>query len=296
MIASFLEKEKGRAVRPVYHLEMDLGLDSLDKVSLQAFLQQTFGISPEPQHMADFKDVKALAQWVAERKTKMEESHINWKEILQEKVSLRLPASWITGNIALWSSKLFFKLYFRFYSSGVDKIPDGPCIIAPNHQSSFDGLFVSSWLRFGQARKTYFYAKEKHIKQAWLKFLANRNNIIIMDLNNNLKESIQKMGEVLKSNRKIIIFPEGTRTLNGKMGDFKKTFAILSSELNVPIVPVSIKGAFEAMPKGSFIPKPWKKVTVEFLDPIYPGQHTYDTLSQLVRTKIQRTFPAVETT
>ncbi len=296
MIASFLEKEKGRAVRPVYHLEMDLGLDSLDKVSMQAFLQQTFGISPEPQHMADFKDVKALAQWVAERKTKMEESHINWKEILQEKVSLRLPASWITGNIALWSSKLFFKLYFRFYSSGVDKIPDGPCIIAPNHQSSFDGLFVASWLRFGQARKTYFYAKEKHIKQAWLKFLANRNNIIIMDLNNNLKESIQKMGEVLKSNRKIIIFPEGTRTLNGKMGDFKKTFAILSSELNVPIVPVSIKGAFEAMPKGSFIPKPWKKVTVEFLDPIYPGQHTYDTLSQLVRTKIQRTFPAVETT
>ena len=287
MIATFLEKEKGRVVRASHHLEMDLGLDSLDKVSLQAFLQQTFGASPEPHLMADFTDVKALSLWVSERKTKMEESHINWKEILQEKVSLRLPASWITGNIALWSSKLFFKLYFRFHSTGVDKIPDGPCIIAPNHQSSIDGLFVASRLRFGQARKTYFYAKEKHIRQAWLKFLANRNNIIIMDLNNNLKESIQKMGEVLKSNRKIIIFPEGTRTLNGKMGDFKKTFAILSSELNVPIVPVSIKGAYEALPKGSFFPKPWKKVTVEFLDPIYPGQQTYEALSQLVKSKIQ---------
>lgn len=289
MIASFLEKEKGRVVRASHHLEMDLGLDSLDKVSLQAFLQQTFGASPEPHLMADFTDVKALSLWVSDRKTKMEESHINWKEILQEKVSLRLPASWITGNIALWSSKLFFKLYFRFHSTGVDKIPDGPCIIAPNHQSSIDGLFVASRLRFGQARKTYFYAKEKHIRQAWLKFLANRNNIIIMDLNNNLKESIQKMGEVLKSNRKIIIFPEGTRTLNGNLGDFKKTFAILSRELNVPIVPVSIKGAFEALPRGSFFPKPWKKISVEFLDPVYPGQQTYEALSQLVKSKIQLT-------
>lgn len=287
MIAAFLEKEKGRVVRPHHHLEMDLGLDSLDKVSLQAYLQQTFGASPEPPAMADFSNVKLLSQWVSERKTKMEESHINWKEILQEKVSLKLPATWITGNIALWSSKVFFKLYFRFYASGVDKIPDGPCIIAPNHQTSVDGLLVASWLRFGQARKTYIYAKEKHIRQPWLKFLANRNNIIIMDLNNNLKESIQKMAELLKSNKKIIIFPEGTRTLNGKMGDFKKTFAILSSELNVPIVPVSIKGAFEALPKGRLFPRPWKKISIEFLDPVYPGQHTYEALSQVVKSKIQ---------
>jgi long-chain acyl-CoA synthetase len=172
----------------------------------------------------------------------------------------------------------------------MEKIPDGPCILAPNHQSFFDGLFVASYLRFDQAKKTYFYAKEKHIRQEWLKFLANRNNIIIMDLNHNLKESIQKMGEVLKSNKKIIIFPEGTRTFNGNLGDFKKTFAILSRELNVPIVPVSIKGAFDALPRGSFFPKPWKKVSVEFLDPVYPGQHTYETLSQLVKSKIQLTM------
>ena len=290
MVSSFLEKEKGRKVRSTHHLEMDLGLDSLDKVSLQAFLQQTFGVSPEPHTMADFANVAELSKWISEHKTRMEETQINWKDILQEKVSLKLPASWITGNIALWASRVFFKLYFRFRSTGMEKIPDGPCILAPNHQSFFDGLFVASYLRFDQAKKTYFYAKEKHIRQEWLKFLANRNNIIIMDLNHNLKESIQKMGEVLKSNKKIIIFPEGTRTFNGNLGDFKKTFAILSRELNVPIVPVSIKGAFDALPRGSFFPKPWKKVSVEFLDPVYPGQHTYETLSQLVKSKIQLTM------
>lgn len=287
LIARYLEKEKGRRVKPSYHLEMDLGLDSLDKVSFQSYLQLTFGVSPEPHLMAGFADVESLSQWVRQRMTRIEEAQVNWKEILQEKVTLKLPETWLTGNIVLWVSRVFFKTYFRFKSTGMEKIPDGPCVLAPNHQSFFDGLFVASYLRFGQARKTYFYAKEKHVRMAWLKFLANRNNIIIMDLNNNLKESIQKMGEVLKSNKKIIIFPEGTRSFNGKMGDFKKTFAILSRELNVPIVPVSIKGAFDALPRGRYFPRPWKKVSVEFLDPIHPGQHTYESLSQLVKSKIQ---------
>ncbi|MBW7847863.1 MAG: AMP-binding protein [Bacteroidales bacterium] len=287
LIARYLEKEKERRVKPSHHLEFDLGLDSLDKVSFQSYLQQTFGVSPEPHQMAGFSDVRSLSQWVNQRLTRIEEAQVNWKDILHEKVTLKLPETWLTGHIALWLSRAFFKTYFRFKSTGMEKIPDGPCILAPNHQSFFDGLFVASYLRFGQVRKTYFYAKEKHIRQAWLKFLANRNNIIIMDLNNNLKESIQKMGEVLKSNKKIIIFPEGTRTFNGKMGDFKKTFAILSRELNVPIVPVSIKGAFEALPRGHYFPRPWKKISVEFLDPIHPGQHTYESLSQLVKSKIQ---------
>ena len=109
-----------------------------------------------------------------------------------------------------------------------------------------------------------------------------------MDLNHNLKESIQKMAEVLRKKRNLIIFPEGTRTKDGKMGDFKKTFAILSRELNIPVVPVTINGAFKALPKGSFFPKPFKKIKVEFHKPIFPENHSYDSLSDTVRNKIER--------
>lgn len=286
LIAGWIEKEKDRKVFASDHLEIDLGLDSLDKVSLQTYLSQTFGVAPEPSAMGDFRNLLQLSEWISTHKTRIEETAVNWKAILQEKVTLKLPSTWITGQIALWFSRIFLKLYFRFQASGSEKIPDGPCIIAPNHQSFFDGMFVASWLRFDHSRKTYFYAKEKHIRQRWLKFLANRNNIIVMDLNNNLKESIQKMAEVLKSNKKIIIFPEGTRTFNGNLGEFKKTFAILSRELNVPIVPVSIKGAFEALPRGKVFPKPWKKIRVDFLDPIFPEQHTYEDLANQVKQKI----------
>ena len=105
-----------------------------------------------------------------------------------------------------------------------------------------------------------------------------------MDMSD-LKNSIQKMGEALKKQKNLIIFPEGTRTTSGKLGEFKKTFAILSAELGVPIVPVSIKGAFDAMPKGSILPRP-RKVQVEFLTPVYPQSHSYEKLTNKVYDKI----------
>lgn len=287
LIASYIQSEKGRKVLPQHHIEIDLGMDSLDKVGFQVFLQQTFGVNIDPPKMPEFKSIRDLADWVTEHKTKSEETIVNWKEILREKVHLSLPRTWFTGNIAIWFSKVFFHLYFRFYGKGLQNLPDGPFILAANHQSYFDGLLVASFLRTKHIRKTYIYAKEKHIRQPWLKFLANRNNIIIMDLNKELKESIQKMGEVLKQDKNLMIFPEGTRSGDGKLGQFKKTFAILSRELNVPIVPVSITGAFEALPRGNWFPKPWKKIKIEFLKPIYPESMSYENLSELVKSKIQ---------
>ncbi|WP_142534163.1 AMP-binding protein [Saccharicrinis carchari] len=293
IIVSYLEQEKGKRVLPQYHLEMDLGLDSLDKVSLQVFLKSSFGVDIAPDELIRFKSVLALSEYIQDNRSRMKAEKIDWAQILKEKVNLSLPKTWFTGRFFVKVSKTFFRLYFRFRGKGLKNIPDEPCIIAPNHQSYFDGLFVASFLKNKTIKNTYFYAKEKHVRQAWLKFLANRNHIIIMDLNKDLKESIQKLGEALKKKKNLIIFPEGTRTKTGNLGDFKKTFAILSRELNVPIVPVSINGAFDALPKGSWFPRPFKTVIVEFLEPVMPGVESYETISNLVHSKIsqQQTLP-----
>ena len=148
-------------------------------------------------------------------------------------------------------------------------------------------MFVMAFLKWNTIKNTYFYAKEQHIKRPFFKALANRHNVIVMDMSN-LKDSIQKLGVALKKQKNLIIFPEGTRTSNGDMGEFKKTFAILSKELNVPVVPVSITGAYDAMPKGRIIPRPFKKVVVEFLEPIYPLKDSYETLTNNVYSRIKR--------
>lgn len=285
-IKRFIEEQTNFQVSANQHIEYDIALDSLGKVGLIEFILQSYGVTLTDSELVAFSNLKALASFVAEHKTKFQVETVNWSLILKEKVQLKLPKTSVTQNIIRNASKALFKLIFRFNGEGSEQIPQGPCIIAPNHQSFFDGLFVASFIKSAIMRKTYFYVKKKHVKGKFLQRMARRNNVIVMDLHNGLKESIQKLAELLKCGRNVIIFPEGTRTKDGSIGEFKKTFAILSAELNVPVVPVAISGAYEALPRGKHLPRLFSKVNVRFLKPIYPLGYTYDSLCATVRNSI----------
>ncbi|MDY0094919.1 MAG: lysophospholipid acyltransferase family protein [Candidatus Vecturithrix sp.] len=107
-----------------------------------------------------------------------------------------------------------------------------------------------------------------------------------MNINRRLKESLQHMATVLQRGESLLVFPEGTRTKDGQLGVFKPTFAILSRELNIPVIPVVIRGAFDAMPTGSVVPKLFKKIDLRFLPPVYPEEKNYHELVEHVRQKI----------
>jgi long-chain acyl-CoA synthetase len=286
VVRDFLREQTRREVHPDDHVELDLGLDSLARVALLTFLQSTFGVEVDEDILLQHPSVEELSRFMEENKNKLAVESIKWADILKQKVDLKLPRSWFTQTLIKNFSKVFFNVYFRLKGEGVENIPQGPFILASNHQSFFDGLFISVFLRNKMMKNTYFYAKEKHLRMGWLKALANRNNIIIMDINRDLKQSLQKLAEVLKRGKNVIIFPEGTRTRTGAVGTFKKAFAILSRELNVPVVPVSIKGAFAALPRGSFLPRPWKRIKITFHRPIFPDGLNYETLSELVYRKV----------
>lgn len=285
IIKQYIEDEKHCHVKPTDHIEFDLGFDSLDKVGLQVFVNDSFGLNLTTDQITQFKTIRDLAESVAESKTKLQVEKVDWSKILREHTTLKLPQTWFTGSLFMALAHPFFSLYFKLTGHGTERIPDGPVIIAPNHQSFLDGLFVMSFIKFRDIRNTYFYAKEQHVKQPFVKFLAATHNVIVVDMSN-LKDSIQKLGEALRNKKNLIIFPEGTRTTDGQLGEFKKTFAILSKELNVPVVPVSIKGAFQAMPKGTRLPRP-HKVQVEFLEPIYPQNSSYEELTNRVYDSIK---------
>ncbi|MBN2366469.1 MAG: long-chain fatty acid--CoA ligase [Calditrichaeota bacterium] len=282
VIRDFLKEHINTDIAPDDHIEIDLGLDSLDKVSLLTFLQSTFGIEMKEDILLNHPTIEKLSLYMKEKKNRLTVEAVRWSEIFKEKVDFYLPESWFTQTFLKNVSGIFLRLYFRIKGEGMDNLPEGPFILTPNHQSFFDGLFVSAFLKNRIMRNTYFYAKEKHIRYRWLKAFANRNNIIVMDINRDLKDSLQKLAEVLRKGRNIIIFPEGTRSRSGNIGSFKKAFAILSRELNVPVVPVSIKGAFDALPRGSLIPRPWKRIQIKFHKPLYPQNHSYESLTELV--------------
>ncbi|MBP5668440.1 MAG: AMP-binding protein [Salinivirgaceae bacterium] len=285
-LKAFVEEQTNSKVHASQHIEYDIALDSLGKIGLIEFIRQSYGLDMTEAELVAFSNIGELARHVADHKTKLQVETINWSMILKEKIQLTLPKTSITQNLIRNASKILFKLIFKFRGEGSEQIPQGPCIIAPNHQSFFDGLFVASFIKRSIMRKTYFYVKKKHVKSRFLQLMARRNNVIVMDLHNDLKESIQKLAEILRLGRNIIIFPEGTRTNDGSIGEFKKTFAILSAELNVPIVPVVINGAYDALPRGKHLPHFFSKVSVKFLQPIYPSGYTYDSLCNAVKSKI----------
>ncbi len=287
IIKGFIEEQTRKEIFPDDHLEIDIALDSLDQVSLLAFLKATFGVDISEEKLMAHQTVRLLSEFVLEKKEKISVELINWKDILKEKVELSLPRTWVTANVFKNCSKVFFSLYFRFKGEGQGHLPDTPCIIAPNHQSFYDGLFVAALLKNRFLKKTYFYAKEKHVRNRWVRFIADRNNVVVVDINSGLRESIQKLAVVLKKGKNIMIFPEGTRSKDGTLGDFKKLFAILSKELNVPVVPVTINGAHQALPVGSMLPKPFRQISVTFQQPIFPEGHTYESLTEQVYQQVK---------
>ena len=287
IIKKYIEEEKHLTLKPTDHIETDLAFDSLDMVALQGFIQQTFGTNVGVADMPGFRNIEALARHVAEGKTRMEVKVEDWHELLNADASaLELPHGNLAMPLLMKSSALFFKAYNRLSFKGTENIPqEGPMIIAPNHQSYLDAALLSVGLPMKTLRESYFYATEEHVQGALRQYFARHNNIIIMEWSN-LRDSILKMSEVLKRGKNLIIFPEGSRTRTGRMTDFKKTFAILARELQVPIVPVCIRGAFEALPRYKRFISP-SKIKVEFLKPVQPDPaKSYDEIALEVKEAI----------
>jgi long-chain acyl-CoA synthetase len=269
------------------HLELDLGFDSLDLVGLQSFLEGTFGIDVTEQALADHPSLRHLAEQVRENKTRNSVAALDWAEILGQRSKLDLPRSWAVHNLFRHILTLPLRGYFRLSATGQHNLPTGPCILAPNHQSFLDGLFVAAFLDNAAITRTYFFAKAKHVDKPWLRYLAARNNVIVFDLEHDLKHALQNLAEVLRQGCNLIVFPEGTRTKDGDMAPFRKTYAILSRELGVPVVPVAIDGAWDALPTGARLPKPLAPIRVSFLEQIEPGEQTYDALNEAVMSRVR---------
>ncbi|MBN1499560.1 MAG: AMP-binding protein, partial [Spirochaetes bacterium] len=290
ILKKYLEKETGKKIFADDHLEVDLGLDSLDKISLLVFIKSEFGIEMAESDFSSASTPRLICSFINDYEgKKISPKKTNWSALLKNIADVKLPRSRFPHLAVKNILQFVIYLYsgFRIKAAGEENIPASPYIISANHQSHLDALLIYAVLKNRILRKTYVFAKEKHFKSWWRKFYANRGNVIIMDVQKDIFDSIQKMAQVLKSGSNLIIFPEGTRSNDGIPGNFKKTFAILSREMNVPIVPVAIDGSYKAWKAGSRFIKPFRHIDVKFLVPVYPDKKmSYDEISDKVRSRI----------
>ena len=281
-----IERNYDAQVTPDAHLELDLGLDSLDIVEILSFVESSYGVKIKEEEFTNIKNVLTLAEFIKNHGGTFSNVEIDWKSILNERIDIDLPKSAWVGKLIRIITMPIFSLYFSLKKESQDKISNEPAIYIGNHQSFLDALMFNQAIPMKMMNDTYYIATVVHFDTPLRRYLADRGNILIVDINKNLKETLQVSAEVLREGKNLVIFPEGARTRDGELQEFKKTFAILSKELNVPVVPFGIKGAYKAMPYGSKFPSMYP-IKIKFFDKICPENLTIEEIVEKSKEEIE---------
>ena len=159
------------------------------------------------------------------------------------------PIAWVAKQ---WSKLLLFISGIPYTVNGLDHLdPDQQYVFTANHESAFDILLVYAAL----PHKLVFLAKTELKKIPFLGWAMVLGKHIFVDRKNH-KAALASMDiakdSLKKYPRSIMIFPEGTRSLDGQMKPFKRGGTVLAIETGLPVVPVAICGTFDVTKKGSF--------------------------------------------
>jgi long-chain acyl-CoA synthetase len=129
-------------------------------------------------------------------------------------------------------------------------------IVAANHASHLDMGVIK--VALGEAGKDLasLAAADYFFSNKWRKaYFANFTNLVPMERLGSIRKSMDVAERVLRRGRSLVVFPEGTRSLTGRMADFLPSLGYLALRSGVGILPAHIAGSFEALPKGSTLPK-----------------------------------------
>lgn len=244
-------------IRGESRLDTDLGLDSLTRLDLLMLLESRLGHTiPEAMvaNLQTVNDVVELTQTFDKTET------TQTTDTSAKPVKLRQKPYWYARAFRA-SIRSIYKSRFSFECFGLENIPQGkPFIITPNHTSHLDTLTVITAL--GQnshqlwtlAARDYWFGNRL---QGW--FAHNCLNALPIERDGNFGQFLQDLrmaNEVMEQNNGLLIFPEGTRSLDGKLQPFKQgILSLLIYGQQVPIIPTYIKGTFQVLPKGQNLPK-----------------------------------------
>ena len=286
ILKEYVKKAKGIEPQPEENLELEIGMDSLDIVEFFAYIENNFGLQLDEEKFAEMPNLKLLSEYINEKAVKIENNEINWKQIIEEAKPIKDDKNrWITKFLKVFLD-VIIKIYFRIQRNGREKLDPKPKIYVSNHQSFIDPLILGSLLPKSILYNTIFLAIDWYFKKFPLKLLVSNGNVILIDINKNIRKSVEEIVGYLKSGKNVLIFPEGARTKDGKVAEFKKVFAIISKELGIDVQCLGIKGGFEAYSRYMKFPKP-KKIKVAVLDTIKP-EGSYEEIAEKAKEIITK--------
>lgn len=195
-------------------------------------------------------------------------------------VTTRLCVTWC--RFAIWWGRVCCGMDYEII--GKENIPEGGCVVISKHQSAWETLMVQA----------EFYPAATVLKQEllWIPFFGwalrffEPISINRKDKNNALKAVIRQGEEKVKQGRRVVIFPEGTRTLPGEPNPvYSSGGAMLATKTKSIVVPVA-HNAGDCWPRGTMIKRPGK-ITVVIGQPINSADYSTKALSQMTQEWIE---------
>jgi 1-acyl-sn-glycerol-3-phosphate acyltransferase len=145
----------------------------------------------------------------------------------------------------------------------IDEIPaDGPVIIAANHASNLDVPVLGSSLMPRTGRRWQWLGKRELFDWPIVGVIATHGGVHAVDRSGADVEAYRLAKRILDEGHVLFVFPEGTRSRDGRLQEARDGVAVLALRTGAPIVPVGIAGSFARWPRGQKLPHPGGHVTV----------------------------------
>ncbi len=191
----------------------------------------------------------------------------------------------------LWSKFVCIMTFVRVKVVGRENIdPKQSYIFVANHQGAYD-----IWSIYGYLNHNFKWLMKKELENIFMVGPACRRagHVFVDDTSiHSIKETITKAEQQLRDGMSLVIFPEGSRSWDGKMIPFKRGAFMLAAEFNLPVVPITIDGSFKALPRFTYNFRP-AKITLHIHKPIFPGEKGFNTKTLLNQcyTTIESALP-----
>lgn len=293
-----------KQIHPRDSLELDLGLDSMERVELLVALERELGASVPDTVVSEVYTVRELVDAIRQNTgSSARVQHLQaWDGVLNTDptdpevlaVARRKPVAERAWFLLTRLLNLFVRDRFGLEVSGIEKLPQqGPFIISPNHQSFIDAPILVSVFPYSVFRETFYVGTSEIFGNGFMRMLARTFRLIPVDPDSNLVPAMRAGAYGLRHGKVLVLYPEGERSIDGTPKVFKKGAAILATHLKVPVVPVALDGFFEAWPRGKGFQK-FTRLKIVFGDPIYPPPHVsnleaeYDRLTAELKSRVMK--------
>lgn len=276
-------KVKPPQILPRHNLELDLGLDSMQRIELMVAVEQELGGHVEESRIAELFTVRDLLDAVIASSTgapadASRAQFTGWDSVLNDDPTepevLALRENRYFQRF-LWYCLFrlvyaIFLVLFRIRVRGLENLPRGTTfILSPNHQSYLDPVGMVCRLPWRVAKDTFAVGTSDIFGMGIMQSLGRSMRVIAVDPDAKLVPAMRAGAFGLRNGRNLILYPEGERSIDGAPKLFKKGAAILSIHTQKPIVPIALEGFWESWPRNVGFAK-FAPLRVVFGKPVYP--------------------------